>query len=231
MANNTKAALAQKGKELALFTCKINNIPPSSIGLEQSNYYWGVNSCAYYRYRNKAIRVCVPLCAGVATERQIRNWNFPGNTVDRTPYGVVCHELGHHFDCHLSKGDLNNGYTGAFSTRLRLKAGEESISSYGNQPDAGEWWAEIFRLFCTNHYLLAAMRPATYNLMTKEYLLVPPQWYRKQDIDQCMQVLGEPMPERIAKATRNKIQQGRKVVNRVVAMAGRQLYLERGVQL
>lgn len=83
-----------------------------------------------------------------------RAWSWPGYKVDRTPYGVVCHELGHHW--HLSGAEPRK-----LEHEFRLAVrGEEPVTNYA--PDTGEEIAESFRLFTTNPSLLAAIRPETH---------------------------------------------------------------------
>src|SRR5690606_2929539 len=114
--------------------------------------------CAYYR--PSYIKVCVEACA--APGYGGRAWSWPGYVIDRTPYGVYAHELGHHVDVQLS--DVRGRYTGDFSRKLRARSMEQPITGYCDND--GEWFAEIFRLFCTNPDLLKRLRPVTYGLIT-----------------------------------------------------------------
>jgi hypothetical protein len=85
--------------------------------------------------------------------------------VDRTPYGVLQHELGHHVDQLLS--EQKGSYGGDFSVKLRAATGEARITSYC--PNDWEWFAEIFRLFVTNSDLLRELRPRTYEQIRQQY--------------------------------------------------------------
>jgi hypothetical protein len=79
-----------------------------------------------------------------------RAWSWPGYLIDRTPYGVWAHELGHYADELL--GDVSRG--------VLADVQDEPLTSYC--PNPMEWWAELFRLFVTNPSLLRLVRPRTY---------------------------------------------------------------------
>ena len=111
--------------------------------------------CAYYRPQ-RGIVICVERCASIGTAG--RQWSYPGYTVDRTPYGVVQHELGHHVD--LTRGERKGAYWSEFSSAVRGRAGEKPITSYC--PNNAEWFAEMFRVFVTNPDLLFHVRPRTH---------------------------------------------------------------------
>ena len=115
---------------------------------------WKFDACAYYRKDVTAI--CVSRCAAIGVAGMA--WSYPGYTVDRTPYGVLQHELGHHAD--YVKSTKRGPYYGDFSVMLRAAVDEKPITSYC--PNDAEWFAEMFRLFVTNPDLLAKLRPATH---------------------------------------------------------------------
>jgi hypothetical protein len=203
----SKQRLFVAGKELACRFCVENGLMLPII-YQTTKDDWNVGACAYYRpdtERNRkwtkpGIHVCVDLCANKTCEYQVRNWNWPGNTTDRTPYGVVAHELGHHVDWTLS--ERKGTYQGDYSTKLRARSGEPPISSYC--PDDGEWFAEMFRVFCTNHALLMLIRSKTYDLMRIKLTPVSDNdWVR---------ALGAGCPERIIRAAENKIKQAKRGV-------------------
>lgn len=176
---------------LKLF-CEINKklkTPQVRLVAKQN---WNWDACAYYR-PTEGIVGCIALMAKTATEPIVRNWNWPGNTTDRTPYGVIAHELGHHAD--WSSSITRGGYTGNFSAEMRLASGEKPISSYC--PNDGEWFAEMFRLFITNAALLKILRPRTYDLLVKRW--------RKVGGDDWEKELGGNCPARIVENLRNKI--------------------------
>lgn len=128
----------------------LNGLPPVKLKIITEGA-WPFHECAYWRA--DTINICLRRCA--QRGRGGRAWSWPGYVVDRTPYGVVCHETGHHVDFHLSKN--TGAYFGDFSSKLRKLTGDEAITSYF--PDDAEWFAEIMRLFITNPDLLRSIRP------------------------------------------------------------------------
>lgn len=177
--------------------CKLNpKLAVPKFELQSREEWYFPDNCAYYREKC-GIRMCLPLTANVATEPIVRNWNWPGNTTDRTPYGVIAHELGHHAD--VCSSIRRGGYTGNFSIEMRLVSGEKPITSYC--PNDGEWFAEMFRLFVTNAALLKALRPKTYDLMVKRW--------RRVGSDDWEKELGGNCPVRIVENLRKKIREGK----------------------
>jgi hypothetical protein len=159
---------------------------------------WHFSACAYYR--PTYIKICLPRCARPAVVDQVRNWNWPGSVIDRTPYGVVCHELGHHADYCAS--EKKSRYGGDYSIGLRKGSGEAALTGYC--PDDWEFMAEMFRVFVTNPALLARVRPVTYELLCRrwrplDYLTGPDDW---------LSVLGPGVPDRVVRSLRNKMAAG-----------------------
>ena len=153
MAYPTKDELLRRGKYLVETFCELNEIEAPGLELIDSKD-WSFGVCAFYR--PSTTRICVARCAGVGYAGQ--SWSYPGYTVDRTPYGVLAHELGHHVD--VLKSGIKRAYFGDFSVNLMKASGEPPISSYS--PNPAEWFAEIFRVFVTNPDLLRILRPAAY---------------------------------------------------------------------
>lgn len=123
-----------------------------------------------------------------------RNWNWPGNAIDRTPYGVVCHELGHVIDWWMGDGLL------VYSRAVAKEAHWElPITSYA--PDDKEWFAEMFRLFLTNPDLLRLIRPRTYAVLRGDFRPVVEEDWRTvlKDAPQRYVTVNE---NKIAKAAR-----------------------------
>ena len=150
---HTKAELLQHGQRVMGEFCGTNALPPPQVR-ELGSEAWSFGVCAYYR--RHVTTICVQRCAAIG--RAGRQWSFPGYTVDRTPYGVVQHELGHHVD--VVRGQKPGAYWSEFSTTVREAAGEKPITSYC--PNNAEWFAEMFRLFVTNPDLLLQLRPRTH---------------------------------------------------------------------
>lgn len=148
-----REVLFTKGLRVLAEFCNINALPvPGIQRVEQA--IWPYRECAYYR--PSYVAICVTRCAWIGTVG--RAWSFPGYTVDRTPYGVVQHELGHHVD--VLRGTKKAAYSSDFSTSIRQTTGEEQVSSYA--PNDAEWFAEMFRVFVTNPDLLLRLRPRTH---------------------------------------------------------------------
>lgn len=151
-----KPELLRRGREVMAAFCGENSMPVPSIA-EVERSAWRFDACAYYR--RGVTTICVAKCAAIGAVG--RQWSFPGYIVDRTPYGVVQHELGHHVD--VIKGNRRGAYWSDFSAVLRGRAGEKQITSYC--PNDAEWFAEMFRVFVTNPDLLRLLRPRTYREM------------------------------------------------------------------
>lgn len=140
--------------------CRTNNLDiPRVERIPRAD--WRFDSCAYYR--PVYIAICVEQCAQKGFGG--RQWSWPGYVVDRTPFGVLQHELGHHVDIVLS--GMKHGYQGSFSQLMRFSCNEEPITSYC--PNDAEWFAEIFRLFVTNPDLLRLLRPKAYGELSKKF--------------------------------------------------------------
>lgn len=158
MSYESKESLLVRGKALATRFCELNGIEAPVVD-EVPGDEWRFSVCAYYRANTTTI--CLKKCAGIGYAGQ--QWSYPGYTVDRTPYGVVQHELGHHVDVLMSV--RTGAYYGDFSQDMRKRADEEPITTYC--PNDGEWFAEMFRVFVTNPDLLLRLRPRTHAEMMK----------------------------------------------------------------
>ncbi|WP_431860250.1 hypothetical protein [Azospirillum sp.] len=149
------------GKALIASFCTVNNIGCPPV-VQYPADAWPFDACAYYRPTQ--INICVPKCAAIGTVG--RAWSYPGHIIDRTPYGVLAHELGHHID--VLNSTTVDRYRGNFSVELRRQANEPKLTNYC--PDDGEWAAEMLRLFITNPDLLRAIRPRTHAALIKRGL-------------------------------------------------------------
>lgn len=160
----TKTELYTLGKELADKFCAVNNLPV----LTYQTYHpeeWHFGTCAYYRANT--VHICVPKCAHVGVGGAA--WSYPGYRIDRTPYGVVAHELGHHAD--VTRSALPNRYYGNYSAELHAAMpGQLPITNYS--PNYAEWFAEIFRLFVTNPDYLAHIRPLVWLRLREDFIPV-----------------------------------------------------------
>lgn len=158
---NHKDYLCTAGVTRMLQFCEKNGLePPEHHSFDKSQ--WGVAACGYYR--EFAINVCPALCA--APGHAGRAWSWPAYVIDRTPYGVVAHELGHHAD-FIKAINARGKYYSDFSVEMRKRTGEPPITGYCEN-DA-EWFAEIFRLYVTNPALLKLLRPKTYAAIQEHF--------------------------------------------------------------
>lgn len=155
-----KAHLLEAGKDLLHRFCLLNQLEPPPIQVYEKGT-WRFDACAYYR--PTAIHIAPHRCAHIGTAG--RSWSYPGYVIDRTPYGVIQHELGHHVDRLLSGS--KGSYGGDFSSTLRAGTKEEKITNYC--PNDWEWFAEIFRLFVTNSDLLKLIRPRTHEELASRF--------------------------------------------------------------
>lgn len=181
------------GVDLANKFCEVNDLdkPKAITPVPWTEWIWPV--CAYYRPK-EGIKIQLQRCAKLAQAPVSRNWNWPGATTDREPIGVIAHELAHH--CDWSVSSQKGSYSGNYSEALMRRSGEPSISSYeGTRRE--EWFAEIFRLFITNAYLLKELRPKTFELLLGRWKPISDPDWRKQ--------LGANVPARILSNLEKKI--------------------------
>lgn len=202
-----KNQLFEQGKSHCEDFLSVNDLPPVNWVL---NPEIQVNACGFFRcYKpferdyswNPSVCIYTKKCSIDATESN-RSWSFATGIIDRTPYGVCAHEIGHYLDVLLSrKCDLKVGsYGGNFSILMRAKANEPPITNYC--PNDWEWFAEICRLFITNSSLLRRLRPRSYNLLTEHLRSTTghPTWKQFKDN----------VPSRIWNSTEKKIDAAKK---------------------
>ena len=166
MINETKMYYTETGSALVRRFCAVNKIIEPRIQVKSREQYKITTFCAYYRPA-AGIVICPDRCA--LPGHAGRQWSYPGHWTDRTPHGVIAHELGHHVDVLSGKTSGGRPYTSDYSAMVRLRSGEKQLTSYC--PNDGEWFAEMFRLFATNPDLLRIIRPQTYALL--RILFVP----------------------------------------------------------
>lgn len=187
-----KRELFDLGHHRLLTFCEENGITPPPVQIVTPQE-WDFSVCAYYRPK-KGVMICLELCAHSCSEGpNTRNWNWPGSAIDRTPYGVLPHEIGHHCDWIVS--ECKRAYYGDASTKARLESGEPPITSYCDGDH--EWYAEMFRVFVTNPDLLRQIRPRTYEILTS-------CWSPIQPINPWLDVLGSNIPRRVVQSLRRK---------------------------
>lgn len=161
--NENKRILLQAGVKLAEAFCDANRVPMPAVEIVPSAS-WAFDVCAYYR--PVRIFMCVERTAHMGTAG--RQWSYPGYVTDRTPYGVIAHELGHHSDvCVSRRTGRAYAYWGDYSASVRADAGEPRLTSYC--PNDAEWFAEMMRLFITNPDLLRLIRPRTFEIFANKF--------------------------------------------------------------
>ena len=154
----TREELLELGGDTVRNWCDLNEIRRPLILTFDGPPEFG--TCAYYR--DGVIKVWPRSCASIGYGG--RAWSAPGYAVDRTPYGVLAHELGHHVDAaHGTRG-------GTLSHDWRRQTGANALTGYA--PNDNEWFAEMFRLFVTNPDLLRLLRPSVFALMTERWKTV-----------------------------------------------------------
>lgn len=172
-----KSELFALGVARATAFCSLNAIPVPAVRTVRKED-WPFAPCAYYRPERPDLKdersatsklgtgivVCLEKCAVPCGETG-RNWSWPGHTVDREPYGVIAHELGHH--CDWLAGEAKGRFYSDYSARVREESGEGAVTGYCDGDH--EVFAEWFRLFVTNPVLLKAIRPKTYAILTRRW--------------------------------------------------------------
>lgn len=196
----TKQQLFDRGRERIRAFCALNRIDDPIVQVRPQRK-WPYQVCAFYRpYSSDLdrpyIAICLESCASPAMAG--RSWSWPGYSTDRTPYGALAHELGHHVDYHA--GEVKGAYWSDFSSIVRADSGREApLTGYlpaGPSEDA-EWFAEVFRLFVTNAALLAILRPRTHGALAARFHPVSGSGWANE--------LGANVPERYLKAVANKV--------------------------
>lgn len=160
---NTKLEMFTAGESLLQKFCQQNKInPPEIKRLQPEDRLYHLATCAFYR--PKTISIMVSKCANKGYGG--RAWSWPGYAVDRTPFGVLQHELGHHIDAERYDPKTQT----VFSKTIYGQSGEKPLTGYlGTDKETltffMEWFAENFRLFVTNAELCRRLRPRFYSAL------------------------------------------------------------------
>lgn len=199
------------GIDLLSRFCQKNKIPTPTIkSLKKDSedrverLYYNLNACAFYHDISlsketlppQTICIMLPKCAAIGYSA--RFWSYPGYCIDRTPYGVLQHELGHHVD-HLKSRASNSHYAKAIYYEAQK---EDPLTGYlgKGRPHNGsvvaEWFAEMFRLFVTNPDFLCKLRPRTYEAIKEDFKPIETRSWEE--------VLSE-APERTKEQARKKV--------------------------
>jgi len=180
----TRETLYAEGLALLTRWCVLNGVEAPEVKAWYTDAPF--DACAYYRHG--LINIWPKECSTVGTSP--RQWSYPGYVVDRTPYGVLQHELGHHVD------EAYNYRGGTYSSAWREETGEAPLTGY--HTNDMEWFAEHFRLFVTNPDLLEKLRPKTWKKLAMK-------WPMRAEMRRWEEVLSG-AHERWRQAAINKIQ-------------------------
>lgn len=132
---------------------------------------WFVPGCAgtYHNFRRRVVAVDISRCILRGRFRGLPCWE--GGMDDLSPYGVLCHEIGHHVDRTLGTR-RGSRWQCADTVWREIVEEEEAISCL--EPDVLESFAEAVRLFITNNELLKVGRPVRWEYLTSRLGLTPP---------------------------------------------------------
>ncbi len=174
--------------KLAFARCQrfatLNGLPPTDIHVV-AKAAWHFDACAFYRPDTDAARefsvgeqmmrergygpginICLEHCGRPCGEENSRNWSWPGSVIDRTVYGVVCHEFAHHWD--WCAGSKKGTYFSDYGEGLMRATGEPPVTNYAKTNPA-EWFAEAGRIWITNPPLLRALMPKLYVALSQRF--------------------------------------------------------------
>ena len=186
----TKQDLYWQGRKLCEKFCEENDIEDPDYTIV-SNRTRNGNSGRYIIHSMELI-VWVENCAAPVTNPGNRRWSYPGYKTDRTPYGVICHELGHHVWCDMV-GHPEMQRMWAAKARATKK-----VSSY--EPSKEESFAETMRLFLTNPDLLRRAFYPRWEYLTAGLELIP------AETRDYLEVLAD-APEGIINAARKLVRE------------------------
>lgn len=123
--------------------------------------------CCRYIAFNNTIEICLPRCANTGNGGRLMS--SPGSKIDRTPFGVISHEMGH---CvHAKVVGERFSYDDLKPMRRLFVSPRERISGY--EPNYREGFAESMRLFINNPDLLKSACPERYSFIADKVGLKP----------------------------------------------------------
>jgi hypothetical protein len=148
--------LLEMARERVQDLCVLNAFPEPSITIYDTRPKRG-RACGHYDRPTETISIWLPSTAQIGTAG--RAWSYPGYLVDRTPTGVLAHELGHHWHMTVKKD-----VSGLIAKGMMIaKKTEGPLSGY--EPDPFEVIAEAFRVFVWNPQLLGLTFPRRYETL------------------------------------------------------------------
>lgn len=207
--NLDKESLYAEGLKLLGTFCRINRItPPAITRLAKTERLYHLATCAYYRPKPlEQISIMVEKCAHPGYGG--RAWSWPSYAIDRTPYGVLQHELGHHVDYLMSPNATT--IDGLYSKQIYDLSNEAPLTGYlGTDKNKAtfymEWFAEIFRLYVTNPDLCSLLRPYAADAISKKLDPIPFSGAWRERLTDCSAT------ERIIEQARKKIGQEHRIL-------------------
>jgi hypothetical protein len=202
MTDPTRLELYRRGEARVVAFCRLNALTWPEFRPTWNRKDWRFSVCAYYRA--SYIAICPDACARPGTSPiAARNaWSWPGYSTDRTPYGALAHELGHHVDYWHGAPEHRGAYWSNFSSETWEAAKEPPLTSYLSTATRdmvirAEWFAEMFRLFVTNAALLKLLRPRTHALLAARFHAVSGADWATE--------LGSDVPARFLEAVAKKV--------------------------
>ena len=170
----SKLELAEKGQDLSSALLDKNGLDVPEITFRSMRSLIagkpkGSYGCGVYLPSRRAVIVSTEDCARPSPGLPMK-WSFPGYTTDRTPMGVVAHEIGHYVDHMLGYPSLRVEWTAV---------GKEVVTSY--EPNSSEKFAESFRVFILNPALLKIVSPGRFTFL-REVLGIRPIFQVKDPI-------------------------------------------------
>lgn len=162
----TKRELYESGVAICSQFLVLNKLPLPAFTegpLPTARKPQGTYGCGHYLPSRHLVWVNAEACARPARGTP-RAYSFPGNLTDRTPVGVVAHEIGHAIDYTLLKAHM--GLSGMASASVDWVAAVRGpkVSSY--EPNFIEAFAESMRVFILNPSLLEWACPKRFQFIT-----------------------------------------------------------------
>lgn len=166
-----KMLLFMQGFDIVEGFCKLNNIKAPACYITNSckcesdmnpNKLSGWYEVGKYKDRTcqypAMIHVDMKQCASPNPQ-----YSWPAFKTDRTPLGVICHELGHHVYRLRGKKYIKK--------MAEVVTNEAAVSGY--EPTVEEAFCEAFRVFVLNPDLLRKARPERFALLFEGFGLEP----------------------------------------------------------
>lgn len=143
--------------------------------ISKDNRRQGAGTGLYY---DGHVFVNIPVCAVPRTKPFMQSWSWPGWKTDRTAYGVVAHEVGHHVEVVHTRERVRGYKDLIYAWKKGLSEHrKERVSGY--EPVPSEAWAETLRLFILNPDLLRKACPWRYDFVFGCGLRALPSLLRK----------------------------------------------------